>query len=93
MRPITEFEEFQINEYSVTTDLGSTQYHPSSDTLTIQGHAIGEGAKRQIEIEVQHEESVTFDFDRPTEIERELDFRAGIIHMTDIESGKTLYHV
>lgn len=93
MRPISEFEEFQINGYSVTTDLGSAQYHPGSDTIIIQGHAIGKGAKRQIEIEVQHEESVTFDFEKPTEIERELNFTAGIIHITDIESGKTIYHV
>lgn len=92
MRPITDFDEFQINGYSVTTDLSSAQYHAESDTITIQGHAIGDGIKRQIEIEVQQEQSADLDTTEENIVDT-LNFQAGIIRMKDIESGKIVYHV
>ena len=86
-KPITEFEEFRVSSYTVVTDLGSAEYHPSSETITIQGRSMA-SQKRLIEIEVKPIEPVE-DISAGEMVD--LDFEVELLSIEDIEQEETIY--
>lgn len=93
MKQIKDFEEFDHNNYHITTDLGSALFHFESGILTIQGHAYGDD-KRQIEVILEPEDTADFNVSVSASdgelTSQDLKFKAKLFRVEDIETEETL---
>lgn len=60
MKQIQDFEEFDYNDYHITTDLGSAFFHFDQDLISIQGQAYGDKNTLQIEVLLKPEDTPEF---------------------------------
>jgi hypothetical protein len=60
MKQIKNFEEFDYNEYHITTDLGSAFFHFDQDLISLQGSAYGAEDTLQIEVLLDPEDTPEF---------------------------------
>lgn len=92
MKELTEFEEFNYNEYLITTVIGSAQYFFDDEIVTLQGKARGGDKVRQVEVVINPEDSV-FDV-RVSEGEgnliQDFNFEGELVEVVDIETNEVL---
>lgn len=92
MRELHEFEEFETNGFTVTTDLGSAWF--DGGKIHIEGTARKTGSQYQVTVSIVPEDTPEFNTSVSASTgeitSQDLEFKGELVGIEDVETGESL---